>query len=151
PKQVSKVFEDGTDAACDAERSKAERNSRAEVVDDAAALEAEPLAPPCSIDDLNKIDLRVARIVGAEHVPDAKKLLKLTVSLGGETTKTVFAGIKAAYEPEKLVGRLVVIVANLLPRKMKFGLSEVMVLAAGSGGKDLFLLSPDAGAKPGQR
>ena len=81
----------------------------------------------------------------------ARKLLKLTLSLGGDVRKTVFAGIKAAYEPEKLVGRLVVCVANLAPRQMKFGLSEGMVTAAGSGGTEVFLLSPDSGAKPGER
>ena len=114
-------------------------------------LKAEPLAETCTIDDFVKVDLRVARIVAAEHVPDARKLLKLTLSLGGDVRKTVFAGIKAAYEPEKLVGRLVVCVANLAPRKMKFGLSEGMVTAAGSGGTEVFLLSPDSGAKPGER
>ena len=114
-------------------------------------LKAEPLADECTIDDFIKVDLRVARIVAAEQVPDARKLLKLTLSLGGDVRKTVFAGIKAAYEPESLVGRLVVCVANLAPRKMKFGLSEGMVAAAGSGGKEVFLLSPDSGAQPGQR
>src|SRR5690606_25066891 len=97
--------------------------------DDGAALAAEPLAPECTIDDFAKVDLRVARIVQAEAVPEANKLLKLTVSLGGGVTRTVFAGIKAAYKPEDLVGRLVVIVANLAPRKMKFGVSEGMVIA----------------------
>jgi methionyl-tRNA synthetase len=119
--------------------------------DSGDALAAEPLAPECSIDDFTKLDLRVARIVSAEDVPDAKKLLKLTLSLGGDTTKTVFAGIKEAYTPEKLIGRLVICVANLAPRKMKFGLSEGMVTACGPGGKDVFLLSPDSGAVPGQR
>jgi methionyl-tRNA synthetase len=119
--------------------------------DDGDALAAEPLAPECTIDDFAKVDLRVARVVAAEHVPEAKKLLKLTLSLGGGVTRTVFAGIKAAYEPEKLVGKLVVCVANLAPRKMKFGVSEGMVVAAGPGDKDVFLLLPDAGAKPGQR
>jgi methionyl-tRNA synthetase len=119
--------------------------------DSGDALAAEPLAPECSIDDFTKVDLRVARIVSAEDVPDAKKLLKLTLNLGGDTTKTVFAGIKEAYAPETLVGRLVICVANLAPRKMKFGLSEGMVTACGPGGKDVFLLSPDSGAVPGQR
>lgn len=119
--------------------------------DSAEPLIAEPMTDTCSIDDFVKIDLRVARIVSAEQVPDARKLLKLTVSLGGEVRKTVFAGIKAAYDPEKLVGRLVVIVANLAPRQMKFGLSEGMVTAAGPGGEEVFLLSVDSGAKPGQR
>jgi methionyl-tRNA synthetase len=116
------------------------------------ALQAEPLAAECTIDDFTKVDLRVARIVTAEEVPDARKLLKLTLSLGGDTLKTVFAGIKKAYpQPEKLVGRLVICVANLQPRQMKFGLSEGMVCAAGGGGDEVFLLSPDSGAKPGHR
>ncbi len=115
------------------------------------ALKAEPLAETCTIDDFIKVDLRVARIIAAEDVPEARKLLKLTLSLGGDVTKTVFAGIKAAYEPEALVGRLVVCVANLAPRQMKFGLSEGMVTASGSGGSEVFLLSPDSGAVPGQR
>jgi methionyl-tRNA synthetase len=116
------------------------------------SLAAEPLAPECTIDDFIKIDLRVARILTAEEVPDARKLLKLTLGLGGDMRKTVFAGIKKAYpQPEKLVGRLVICVANLQPRQMKFGLSEGMVTAAGGGGDEVFLLSPDSGAKPGQR
>ncbi len=119
--------------------------------DSGDALVAEPLAETCTIDDFVKIDLRVARILNAEHVPEARKLLKLTVSLGGDVERTVFAGIKAAYEPEKLIGRLVIIVANLAPRQMKFGLSEGMVTAAGPGGEEVFLLGVDSGAKPGQR
>jgi methionyl-tRNA synthetase len=119
--------------------------------DSGDALAAEPLAPECTIDDFAKVDLRIARIIAAEDVPDARKLLKLTLSLGGATTKTVFAGIKEAYAPEKLVGRLVVSVANLAPRKMKFGTSEAMVAAAGPGGADVFLLAVDDGAVPGQR
>lgn len=115
------------------------------------ALKAEPLADECTIDDFIKVDLRVARIVAAEEVPEARKLLKLIVSLGGDNTRQVFAGIKAAYKPEELVGRLVVVVANLKPRQMKFGLSEGMVAASGSGGSEVFLLSPDSGAVPGQR
>jgi len=115
------------------------------------ALEAEPLAEECTIDDFVKVDLRIARIVEANHVPDANKLLQLTLSLGGGVTKNVFAGIKKAYEPENLVGKMVVCVANLKPRQMKFGLSEGMVCASGPGGADVFLLSPDDGAVPGQR
>lgn len=117
-------------------------------------LAAEPMTPTCTIDDFVKIDLRVARVVAAEHVPEAKKLLKLTLSLGGDERRNVFAGIKSAYKPEDLVGRLVICVANLQPRQMKFGLSEGMVTAAGGGGpdgKEIFLLAPDSGAKPGQR
>jgi methionyl-tRNA synthetase len=119
--------------------------------DSAAPLEAEPLASECSFDDFMKVDLRVARVVEAEHVPEARKLLKLRLSLGGGETRQVFAGIKAAYEPEKLVGRLVVMVANLAPRQMKFGLSEGMVVASGPGGEEIYVLSPDEGALPGQR
>ena len=119
--------------------------------DSSEPLQAEPLAETCSIDDFVKVDLRVARVLAAEQVPEARKLLKLTLSLGGDVQRTVFAGIKAAYEPEALVGRLVVCVANLAPRQMKFGLSEGMVTACGPGGQEVYLLSPDSGAKPGQR
>ena len=114
-------------------------------------LKDEPLADEITIDDFAKVDLRVARVVSAEHVPEANKLLKLTLSLGGEERRQVFAGIKAAYEPEQLVGRLVVMVANLKPRKMRFGLSEGMVTASGPGGSEVFVLGVDEGAKPGQR
>jgi methionyl-tRNA synthetase len=103
-----------------------------------------------SIDDFMKVDLRIARIEKAEPVDGADKLLALTLNVGA-SSRTVFAGIKAAYEPESLVGRHVIVVANLLPRKMRFGVSEGMVLAAGPGGEDIFLLSPDDGAKPGMR
>lgn len=113
-------------------------------------LRAEPLAATISIDDFTKVDLRVARVVAAEEVPEAKKLLKLTLSLGGDHRRTVFAGIKGAYRPEELVGRLVVCVANLQPRQMKFGLSEGMIVAAGDA-SGVFLLRPDDGARPGQR
>jgi len=120
--------------------------------DSAEPLAAEPLAATCTIDDFAKIDLRVARILAAEEVPEAKKLLKLTISLGGDVTRTVFAGIKGFHEPAALVGRLVVVVANLAPRQMKFGLSEGMVVAAsGAGATGVYLLSPDAGALPGMR
>ncbi|MFM8538014.1 MAG: class I tRNA ligase family protein, partial [Planctomycetaceae bacterium] len=116
------------------------------------ALAAEPLAPQCTIDDFTKIDLRIARILAAEEVPEAKKLLRLTVSLGGDATRTVFAGIKGFHDPAALVGRLVVVVANLAPRQMKFGLSEGMVAAAsGAGAPGIYLLSPDSGALPGMR
>ncbi len=119
--------------------------------DSGEALEAEPLADECTIDDFMKVDLRVARVLSAERVPEARKLLQLTLGLGRDEVRTVFAGIKAAYEPEALVGRLVVCVANLAPRKMKFGTSEGMVVASGPGGADVFILSPDEGAVPGQR
>lgn len=101
-------------------------------------------------DDFMKIDLRIAVVIEAEEIKEADKLLRLKVDIGGET-RQIIAGIKAAYSPEKLIGRQVLVCANLKPRKMKFGMSEGMVLAAGEGGSDLFVLSPDSGAKPGQR
>jgi methionyl-tRNA synthetase len=120
--------------------------------DSAQPLEDEPMSETITIDDFSRIDLRVGRIVEAEQVKEARKLLKLKISLGGTETRQVFAGIKAAYpEPEKLVGRLIVFVANLQPRQMKFGLSEGMVVAAGPGGPDVFLTFPDEGTKPGMR
>ena len=103
-----------------------------------------------SIDDFNKVDLRIAKIVKAEHVDGADKLLKLMLDIG-TGTRTVFAGIKSAYDPAKLEGRLTVVVANLAPRKMKFGVSEGMVLAASGEGPGLYLLSPDSGAHPGMK
>src|SRR5713226_7382463 len=113
-----------------------------------------PAAPSAdgtiSIDDFNKLDLRIARIVKAEHVDGADKLLRLTLDTGNGT-RTVFAGIKSAYDPSKLEGRLTVMVANIAPRKMKFGVSEGMVLAASGEGPGLFLLSPDSGAQPGMK
>lgn len=113
-------------------------------------MQQNPILDEISYDDFAKIDLRVARISKAEHVEGADKLLRLTLDLDGEI-RNVFAGIKTAYEPADLEGQLTVMVANLAPRKMRFGLSEGMVLAAGPGGNDLFLLKPDQGAKPGMR
>jgi methionyl-tRNA synthetase len=115
------------------------------------ALAAEPLADTITFDDFAKVDLRVARVLAAEEVPKSKKLLRLTLGLGGDARRTVFAGIKSAYRPEDLVGRLVICVANLAPRQMQFGSSEGMVVAAGPGGEEIFLLWPDEGAVPGQR
>jgi len=115
-----------------------------------AGAEVAPIGATIGIDDFSKIDLRVARIIAAEAVEGADKLLRLTVDLGCES-RTVFAGIKSAYAAEDLVGRLTVVVANLAPRKMRFGTSEGMVLAAGPGGKDIWLLSPDTGAEPGMQ
>ncbi|MBF6056998.1 methionine--tRNA ligase [Thiomicrorhabdus heinhorstiae] len=110
----------------------------------------DPLAETITIDDFAKIDLRIAKIINAEAVPEADKLIKLTLDIGFEQ-RQVFAGIKAAYNPEDLIGKLTVMVANLAPRKMRFGLSEGMVLAAGPGGSDLYILNPDDGAQPGMR
>ncbi len=138
------------------EESKAENTPASENTDrwndSGEPLEAEPLADTITIDDFLKVDLRVGRIIEAEQVKEARKLLKLKISLGGGQTRQVFAGIKAAYtEPEKLVGRLIIFIANLQPRQMKFGLSEGMVVASGPGGEEVFLTFPDEGAKPGQR
>lgn len=113
-------------------------------------LEMDPISDTISFDDFAKLDLRIARIAKAEHVPEANKLLKLQLDLGSET-RQVFAGIKSAYTPEDLEGKLTVMVANLAPRKMRFGISEGMVLAAGPGGKELWILEPHDGAKPGMR
>ncbi|RTR39612.1 methionine--tRNA ligase [Shewanella canadensis] len=120
------------------------------VVDTRSPLESDPISDEISFEDFAKIDLRIARIAKAEHVPEANKLLKLELDLGGET-KQVFAGIKSAYAPEDLEGKLTVVVANLAPRKMRFGMSEGMVLAAGPGNKDLWILEPHEGAQPGMR
>lgn len=110
----------------------------------------EPIADEIQFDDFAKLDLRVARIIKAEHVEKADKLLQLTLDLG-DGQRNVFAGIKSAYQPEELEGKLTVMVANLAPRKMRFGVSEGMVLAAGPGGSDLFILEPHEGAQPGMR
>ncbi len=146
PKKVQAMIEESKEQA-----TPAGAGSASQFNDTADALAAEPLAEQCTIDDFIKVDLRVARVLTAEQVPEARKLLKLTLGLGGDERRTVFAGIKQAYEPESLVGRLVVCVANLAPRQMKFGTSEGMVVASGTGGSEVFLLSPDEGAVPGQR
>jgi methionyl-tRNA synthetase len=116
----------------------------------AAASSGDATPATITIDDFKKIDLRVARIANAEHVEGSDKLLKLTLDLGTQT-RTVFAGIKAAYDPATLKDRLTVVVANLAPRKMKFGMSEGMVLAASGDAPGLFILSPDTGATPGMK
>jgi methionyl-tRNA synthetase len=116
----------------------------------AKARTCEPIADTIEFDDFAKLDLRIARIVKAAPVEGAEKLLQLTVDIGDET-RNIFAGIKSAYAPEDLEGKLTVVVANLAPRKMRFGVSEGMVLAAGPGGKDIWVLHPDEGAQPGMR
>ncbi|MFN3715798.1 MAG: methionine--tRNA ligase [Thiobacillus sp.] len=123
----------------------------AEALAHAARPAAVTIADTISIEDFARIDLRIARIAGAEHVEGADKLLRLTLDLGELGTRQVFAGIKSAYAPETLVGRLTVMVANLAPRKMKFGMSEGMVLAASGDAPGLFILSPDSGAQPGMK
>ncbi|MEP1554852.1 methionine--tRNA ligase subunit beta, partial [Paraglaciecola sp.] len=119
-------------------------------LDPNSPLAKDPIAETISFDDFAKIDLRIARIAKAEHVEKADKLLRLELDLGGET-RQVFAGIKSAYQPEDLEGKLTVMVANLAPRKMRFGMSEGMVLAAGPGGEDLWILNPEEGAQPGMK
>jgi len=116
----------------------------------AATEPAEPFKPECTIDDFAKIDLRIAKVLKAESVEGADRLLRLVLDVGG-TEKSVFAAIATAYKPEDLNGKTVVFFANLKPRQMKFGLSEGMILAAGTGGKDIFMLTADSGAKPGQQ
>jgi len=117
---------------------------------DAPGSSLEPIAASIDIKAFQQLDLRIARIIRAEAIPESDKLLKLELDAGTDT-RTIFSGIKSAYKPEELVGRLTVIVANLQPRKMRFGLSEGMILCAGSGDQELFLLAPDEGAKPGMR
>ncbi|MFY8349666.1 methionine--tRNA ligase [Pseudoalteromonas sp. SSM20] len=120
------------------------------LIDPNSPLAKEPIADEIEFNDFAKVDLRVAKIAKAEHVEGAEKLLKLTLDLGGET-RQVFAGIKSAYQPEDIEGKLTVMVANLKPRKMRFGMSEGMVLAAGPGGKEIYILNPDDGSEPGMR
>jgi methionyl-tRNA synthetase len=135
------------------EASKASQAAAAEAAEKATVagpLVDDPIVAEIEFDDFAKVDLRIAKIVKAEHVEKADKLLQLTLDLGGET-RNVFAGIKSAYAPEDLEGKLTVMVANLKPRKMRFGISEGMVLAAGPGGKDLWILNPDDGAQPGMK
>ena len=137
-------------ASAAADAAAKEKATEASKAASQSELDKEPIAEEIDFDTFAKTDLRVALIAKAEHVPKANKLLKLTLDLGSET-RTVFAGIKSAYNPEDLEGKLTVMVANLAPRQMKFGLSEGMVLAAGPGGEDIHILNPDSGAKPGQR
>lgn len=123
-------------------------------IQDVLPVATDPINDEITFDDFAKLDFRIAKIVKAEHVEGADKLLKLTLDLGeptGNVQRNVFAGIKSAYSPEEVEGRLTVVVANLAPRKMRFGVSEGMVLAAGPGDKDIFLLQPDSGATPGMR
>ena len=142
PKQLDALF--------DVEREPAKMTASTPHPASPAGAEAAAAPATISIDDFAKLDLRIARIVKAEHVEGADKLLKLTLDVGTDT-RTVFAGIKSAYDPAKLEGRLTVVVANLAPRKMKFGLSQGMVLAASGEGPGLYLLAPDTGAAPGMR
>jgi len=143
--QVQAMIEEG-------QQSAPETAAPATTGDSAAYLEKEPLTEGvCTIDDFVKVDLRVARVLECEEVAASDKLLRMTLGLGGDVKRNVFAGIKGVYKPEDLVGKLVILCANLAPRKMKFGVSEGMVLAAGAGGKEIFILQVDTGAQPGMR
>jgi len=154
PQKVEAMIEESKDTQADGSAVESSRptTKSSSWADDASALEKEPLTEAqCSFDDFMKVDMRVARVIEANHVEGADKLLQLKLSLGGDVTRNVFAGIKGVYQPEDLVGRLVICCANLAPRKMRFGVSEGMVLASGPGGKDIYLLNPDDGATPGMR
>ena len=142
-KLVTKMIESSKEEA--PASAKSESN-----IDENSWLAKEPITDEIEFNDFAKVDLRVALIANAEHVDGADKLLRLTLDLGGET-RNVFAGIKSAYSPESLIGKHTIMVANLKPRKMKFGLSEGMVLAAGPGKKDIYILEPNEGAQPGMR
>lgn len=151
---VSRVDSESVDAMI--EENKAAADAQAVLVaakKDAPSVTTsiEPIADEISFDQFAAVDLRVARIVNAELVDGADKLLRLTLDIGEEKPRNVFAGIRSAYAPEALIGRHTVMVANLAPRKMRFGMSEGMVLAAGPGGGDIWILSPDEGAQPGMR
>ncbi|MDH5218835.1 MAG: methionine--tRNA ligase subunit beta, partial [Gammaproteobacteria bacterium] len=143
-KQVDAMVEESKENVPPAEEKSVKKPAK-------KAAKVDIVAPETiQFEDFAKVDLRIARIVSAEHVEGADKLLRLQLDIG-EETRQVFAGIKSAYSPEQLEGKLTVMVANLAPRKMRFGMSEGMVLAAGPGGKDLFILEPHEGAQPGMK
>lgn len=144
---MTRIERDKIDAMLEAEKQDSATSAR-------VAVQTDPKTGrdgTIEFDDFARVDLRIARIVEASHVEGADKLLRLTLDIGEEKYRNVFAGIKSAYTPEELNGRLTVMVANLAPRKMKFGISEGMVLAAGPGGSELYILNPDDGAKPGMK
>lgn len=149
PKNVEAMIEASKeDAAAEMaakEKAEAEKNKASQT-----ELDKDPIADEIEFDTFAQVDLRIARIISCEEVPKANKLLKFQLDIGGET-RQVFSGIKSAYKPEELEGKLTVMVANLKPRKMKFGMSEGMILAAGPGGSDLWILEPHEGAQPGMR
>jgi methionyl-tRNA synthetase len=149
---MKRVEQQQVDAMIEDSKESVPEAAGAAPADGPEALAKEPLtAELCAYDDFVKVDMRVARVVEAEEVKESDKLLRLTLSLGGDVRRNVFAGIKGVYKPEDLLGKLVICCANLAPRKMRFGVSEGMVLAAGAGGKEIFVLRPDEGAVPGQR
>jgi methionyl-tRNA synthetase len=143
PKQLEALFETGNEAA-----SASDAATPPAAAPPAATAVARNLV---SIDEFLRVDLRVAKVLSAELIAGADKLLKLHLDVGELGERQIFAGIRSAYDPKSLVGRLIVVVANLEPRKMRFGTSEGMMLAAGPGGQDIFVLSPDAGAAAGMR
>ncbi|MFH0256453.1 methionine--tRNA ligase [Vibrio rumoiensis] len=145
PKHVEAMIEASKEDAAAEMAAKEQAESAAQ-----SELDKEPIEAEIEFDDFAKIDMRIAKIISCEEVPKANKLLKFQLDIGGET-RQVFSGIKSAYTPEELEGKLTVMVANLKPRKMKFGMSEGMILAAGPGGKDLWILEPHEGAQPGMR
>ncbi|WP_295878507.1 methionine--tRNA ligase [uncultured Thiohalocapsa sp.] len=154
PKHIEAVLEASKEDLAAAQAQTAGQPAAGQGGDTASGgshLAKDPIAETIDFDTFAKVDLRIARIARAAPVEGADKLLQLTLDLGGGETRNVFAGISKAYDPADLEGRLTVMVANLAPRKMRFGVSEGMVLAAGPGGKDIFILSPDAGAEPGMK
>ena len=151
---MTRIERDRIDAMVEAEKQSAEKTANAKASQKQKKPESSTSTDDSnfiSFDDFAKVDLRIAKIVEASHVEGADKLLQLTLDIGEENTRNVFAGIKSAYAPEDLTGKLTVMVANLAPRKMKFGISEGMVLAAGPGGKELYILEPTEGAQPGMK
>jgi methionyl-tRNA synthetase len=157
PKQIVALVEANRESLAPTEPAPQKHAEKQEKAVAVATAQAEA-GPHISIDDFMKVDLRIAKIVDAAHVEGAEKLIRLSLDIGEEKPRQVFAGIKSAYDPAALVGRLTVMVANLAPRKMKFGMSEGMVLAASGDGKGaddknggLYILSPDSGAQPGMR
>lgn len=149
--QAQAILNSNVSAQATSVAVKPEKNSIKKQSTDKQSKDKNAIADEIAFEDFAKIDLRVARIIVAEHVAGADKLLRLELDLGEFGTRQVFSGIKSAYQPETLVGSLTVVVANLKPRQMKFGSSEGMVLAAGPGGKDIWLLEPHNGAQPGMR
>lgn len=153
---MTRVETDKVQAMIDTTKQEFEQSQQSAPAPAASAAATSGFEPEIDFDTFAKIDLRVARVISAEHVEGADKLLQLTLDLGLDSEgaplhRTVFSGIKSAYDPATLVGKLTVVVANLKPRKMKFGMSEGMVLAAGPGGKDIWLLEPHSGTQPGMR
>jgi methionyl-tRNA synthetase len=148
---MARVLEKQLDALFDIEKVPAVTSSPPPQPSPAKGEGAAAGTPQIGIDDFSKVDLRIARIVSAEHVEGADKLLRITLDVGALGPRQVFAGIKSAYDPATLKDRLTVVVANLAPRRMKFGNSEGMILAASGDGPGIFLLSPDSGAQPGMR